>query len=252
MKFYNNGDSLLKTISYIGGVAKEPILINGVRYGYLPPLRVTITESFYYKDNCTMCGKCCLNNTQAWTDEGFSVIEQASEKEFNQFELDFNSVAELKASLEKRVLNVNGNDIEFWVCPSVPKSKALIIGWHDREPSPRCRWLFEKDGTYRCKIHPVRPITCGLPHIRFFQVEKTRHTTIGTSQFGRNFRLKCPVEFSQVDESSIATKIYWLKRLQNCADDLKIETFLPEIISYLENGGRSRVTFSANSRRKLF
>lgn len=252
MKHYKNADSLLKLVSYVGAVAKEPILIDGAPYGYLPPLSVTISESFYAEDSCIMCGKCCLNNTQAWTQEGINQMDEVTDKHFAAFDLDFEAVNALKSELEESALNVNGKDIKFWTCEQLKKSEAFKLSWEDRGPSPRCKWLFEKDGTYRCRIHPIRPLTCGLPHLRFIQMEKTRHTIIRTAQYGRNFRLKCPITFTRVSEESVQTKIYWLKRLLACANDLGIDTFLPEIIQYLESGGRHEVTFTLDSKRKLF
>jgi hypothetical protein len=137
---------------------------------------------------------------------------------------------------------------------SFPKDKpkdALKVTYPNRGTIERCHWLFEKDGTYRCRIHPMRSITCGMPHLRFFYTDTTHTTSLGLSQYGRNWALQCPVSFGKVDEQSVFLRTIWLGRLLDTAKDMDIETYLPEILRYLEFGRVSH-KFELKSRRKLF
>lgn len=245
-------ESSLKILEYINKVAKEPIVLNGEPFGTPPATRVVLNDSFFQKDSCTMCGKCCPNETTVWTAEGLSRMITSTEEDFTKWELDYSVLEEIESRMTEQVVDINGHEVVFFVSGRDKKSDALHVAWPDRMEQPRCHWLFEKDGTYRCRIHPVRSVTCGLPHCRFFHSVATHTTTIGVSQFGRNWRLKCPVEFGAFDEASTQTRILWLERLYATAEDCGIDTFLPEILQYLRQGNRSPAVFEARPKKKLF
>lgn len=245
-------ESSIKILDYINKVAKEPILLEGEPFGTPPAQRVVLSDSFFCRDDCTMCGKCCPNETTAWTQEGWNRIRNAHPDDFSKWDLSYGVMFELQNRIKPQIININGKDVEFFVSDKDKNSEAFHLEWHDRKEQPRCHWLFEKEGTYRCRIHPVRSVTCGLPHCRFFHSKSTRTTTIGVSQFGRNWRLKCPVEFGPFDEASTQSRILWLERLYATAEDCGIDTFLPEILNYLHAGNRSSAVFEAKPKKKLF
>lgn len=246
-------ESSVKILEYINKVAKEPILLDGKPFGNPPAQRVVLNDSFFWKDDCTMCGKCCPNETTVWTLEGHGRILHTSPEEFAKWGLDYSVMRELDERVVSTSVDINGKEVLFFVSPKDKNSEAFRLAWPDRKEQPRCHWLFEKDGTYRCRIHPVRSVTCGLPHCRFFHSKATHTTTIGVSQFGRNWALKCPVEFGQaVDEASTQSRIVWLERLYATAQDCGIDTFLPEILEYLHAGNRSSTVFEAKPKKKLF
>lgn len=245
-------ESSIKILEYINKVAKEPILLNGEPFGYYPVDRVALNESFFFKDDCTMCGKCCPNETTVWTEEGLRRMMNSTQEDFTKWGLNFYVIQEIARRITEQVVDINGKEVAFYVSDKDPASEAFRLEWPDRKEQPRCHWLFEKDGTYRCRIHPVRSVTCGLPHCRFFHSQATHTTSIGVSQFGRNWRLKCPVEFGPFDEASTQTRILWLERLHATAEDCGIDTFLPEILKYLHEGNRSPAVFEAKPKKKLF
>lgn len=74
---------------------------------------------------------------------------------------------------------------------------------------------------------------------------------MGLMQFGRNWALRCPVQFGDPDEESVQVRILWLRRLLATAEDMGINTWLPEILDYLEGGGRQPRVFK-DHKRKLF
>lgn len=245
-------ESSQKLLEYVNRVSKVPLIVNGELFGHAPPSKVTIRSSFFLKDSCVMCGKCCPNETTVWTQEGYNRIIEEPDSTFIKFGLNPAIKDIILAGVNKTEINVNGKLVPIWIHPADSRKNANRLSWPDRAEVERCHWLFEVDSTHRCSIHPVRSITCGIPHMRFIYTARTGHTTVGTSQFGRNFRLKCPIEFTEIDEQSTQTKIMWLKRLNDCANDFGVPTFLPEMLDYLENGGRHEITFEASPRRKLF
>lgn len=245
-------ESSIKLLDYVNKVAKEPITLDGQPFGVLPPVRVVLNDSFFQKDDCTMCGKCCPNETTVWTKEGMNRVLNATPEDFTVWGLDPGIVSDLTDRIVENVLFINSKPVTFYVSDKDKNHEAFHLEWSDRQAQPRCHWLFEKEGTYRCRIHPVRSVTCGMPHCRFFHSTSSRTTTIGLSQFGRNWRLKCPVEFGPADEESVQTRILWLERLLATAEDCGIDTFLPEILQYLRQGNRSSAVFEAKPKRTLF
>lgn len=247
-------ESSTKILEYINKVSKEFMIVDGNAFGYAPVDRVVLNESFFLKDDCKMCGKCCPNETTVWTKEGLDRINSAVPADFERWGLDFSSVDEIISRMKTVVHSINGKNIEFYVSDRDSNSEAFKLSWDDRKEQMRCHWLFEKEGTYRCRIHPVRSVTCGMPHCRFFHSETAHETTttIAVSQFGRNWALKCPVEFNEVDEESVQTRILWLQRLNDSANDVGVETYLPEILEYLNAGNRAPHEFVHHVRRRLF
>ena len=251
-------ESSLKLIDYIARVSKEPIVVNGKPVQIPVPESVTIHESFFWKDNCVMCGRCCMSETVVWTQEGLNRIMQyieADEQRENNGDLGVvrispDDMEDLSEMIQEKVVTINGQDKTFYVCP---KDKPYEGQWHyfegkgDRQ---RCHWMRELDGKFCCGIHPIRSVTCALPHIRFFNVKKTNRTVIRTMQYGRNQKLGCPIEFGPATEEGMAEKIHWLKVLNDCAYDLGISTWLPEIVEYLEEGNRTPVTFGEKLARR--
>lgn len=247
-------ESSTKILEYINKVSKEFMIVDGNAFGYAPVDRVVLNESFFLKDDCKMCGKCCPNETTVWTKEGLDRINSAVAADFERWGLDFSSVDEIRSRMKTVVHSINGKNIEFYVSDRDSNAEAFKLSWNDRKEQMRCHWLFEKEETYRCRIHPVRSVTCGMPHCRFFHSETAHETTttIAVSQFGRNWALKCPVEFNEVDEESVQTRILWLQRLNDSANDVGVETYLPEILEYLNVGNRAPHEFVHRVRRKLF
>lgn len=245
-------ESSMKILEYLNKVAKEPIILNGQPFGTPPVTRVILNESFFQKDDCVMCGKCCPNETTVWTNEGILRINNATPEDFSKWGLDYNVIKDIFSRMRFQDVNINGNVVGFFISDKDKPNEAFRLEWPDRKEQPRCHWLFEREGTYRCRIHPVRSVTCGMPHCRFFHSARTHTTTIGLSQFGRNWALKCPIEFGPVDEESVQTRILWLERLYATAEDCGIDTFLPEILQYLHQGNRSSTVFEAKPKKKLF
>lgn len=90
-----------------------------------------------------------------------------------------------------------------------------------------------------------------MPHCRFYYSQSTRTTSIGLSQFGRNWKLRCPVEFGiEIDEESIKSRMMWLRRLDAAARDLGVRTWIPEIEEYMAS--RKLKPVILDNTKKLF
>lgn len=242
-------DSMSKILEYVSKVAKQPIFVDGERYPTPVVEKVVLQESFFYKDDCMMCGKCCPNETTVFTAEGWGRIHSATKEDFLKWGLDPIAREELLMRCTPQVIDINGSSIVYWVSDKDHGKDANKLSWEDRAERERCHWLFEKERTHRCRIHPIRSVTCGMPHCRMFLNKNTRTSTIGLSQFGRNWALKCPVVFGDVDEESTLSRIHWLNILNNVSQDLGIDTFLPEILMYLDNGERKSHVFERPVKR---
>lgn len=247
-------DSMWKMLGILATITKEPIIVNGKVLAEKAVDRVIISERFYLKDGCTMCGRCCVNESNVYTQSHYQAIKLKNEAEFEKWGLPFETKDQLFKSFVLETIELNGRPFSYYSCPKTPPSTAQRVSFEGRPNLERCRWLFEKDGLYKCSIHPIRPVTCGLPHIRFWGNKKLNQTTLMITQYGRNWQLGCPVLFEEYDEASVQSKIYWLKLLYLASIDMGIKTYLPEIIEYLENGGRHRHVFELNDnmRRRLF
>jgi Fe-S-cluster containining protein len=245
-------DSSIKLLDYINKVAKEPIYLNGEPFGTPPPTMVTLSDTFFWKDDCVMCGRCCVNESNVWTQEGMDFMKSVKDDEFIKWGLDPKVRLELNKNIQEKLVEINGRKVLFYYRPSDNKKDAQRLSWPDRKETTRCHWLMERDGNYVCSIHPVRSITCGMPHLRFMHNQSMHHTILRVMQYGRNWALKCPVEFGPYDEQSTQVRIKWLKRLYNASKDLGIDTWLPEILEYLDAGNRTAKRFYAEKKKKLF
>lgn len=243
--------SSLKLLQYLHRVSKEPIIVDGASPSIPVPRAVTLDESFFWSDSCVQCGRCCMNETVVWTQEGLNrildYIERDEQGENNAgvgiVRVAPEDIEELSEKLVEKTININGVDRIFY---EFPRDSAYAGQWQyfeGRGDRQRCHWLRKLGDKFCCGLYPIRSVTCALPHLRFMHIAKTNRTVIRTMQYGRNHRLGCPAEFKPVEEANIAAKLESLKMLKACADDLEIDTWLPEIIEYLEEGGRQSVTF---------
>ena len=140
----------------------------------------------------------------------------------------------LKLLLEKYQTSINGRDVDVWVHKN--DKPARFTG------AKTCDFLRNPDdgpfaGKFICGIHTFKPFHCWAPH---FVVRKRNEGTgfIARMQFGRNHQFGCPVVFEQsmrYFDKDYQQDIDKLKWMRDIADDMKVKTWIPQMIHWMEN-----------------
>lgn len=225
-----------KLLQYLQCVSKHPINVDGKVIGdQITDIR--LNSKFFYNDSCQNCGSCDPPESNLYTASEYQAILDATEEQFTEYGLEYSYLEELRNNLIQTTWNINGLDVPFWMYEQ--QENILYLPSREKEV-PRCSWCFQCDEhKYKCRIHPVESITCIMPHLRIFHVSGSHRSSIGISQFGRNWALGCPViltppkneeEFNYNKQN----RINKLRRLMQVGLDMNIDTYLPEVIQYVE------------------
>ena len=253
-------NSILKLLEYVRKVAWEPIEYDG-KYLDTPDTFV-INNSFFYKDDCIVCGRCCSAQfNTVYTKSGIDFIKNMPEEAFfnpdmyGEYPIPLANRDALLESIVEHKYIVNGKEVSVFESPCLTGAKANDIFLpHKPKAGPRCRWMMtDAPGLYRCGIHPVRSVTCGLPHCRINFSNQSKTSSLGVGQYGRNWALGCPIELKpSIDLPSVQTRVYWLKELDKASNDLGIITVLPDVIKYIESLYPMLAEHKAPAKQKIF
>jgi len=233
----------IRILEYVSFFTKEDIIIihNKKEYIYGAIKKFIISPSFWQSDDCNVCGKCCSNFGIAFFESELIRI-QASESELVQ--------KELLPNLKKVELSYNGELKNIYYMPPIAEKNIDVFDAGDRTVRS-CPFSRTIEGTLEfqtaagikriekargCNIHLDRSHTCKFPHIRFHH--NTRQPGImrmGVHQYGRNWAMKCPITFLPFNKGEIEGKIRTLKDFHRDIDYLGTDTWLPDVIDYLEN-----------------
>lgn len=242
-------DNTSKIIWYLRLVAKEPIQIDG-REEWMGIKTIGLSPSLFYTDECEVCGDCCcVHEDNVYTQFEYDKIMNMTDEEFRAEGYIFGPegfdpvyLNRLKPMIHSETHVVNGKEINLYIAPVDKDVKLTCTHCPPRKEGfeyPRCTWTRrDPDGLTKCSIHPVRSITCDMPHVRFIY-QKGKTMSIGIVQYGRNWSIGCPIAFSapkdeerwQKNKDNVLRK---LKHLNQNGLDMNIETWLPEIIEYIE------------------
>lgn len=236
-------NNVIKTLMYIYPITKQTIKYKNEVWE--PVNAIYLRESLFCKDECLICGKCCIAEDNLYlpfeVDKMRSILE-TKDIDTNTHKLNgkgYSNIEELLSTLEPITVQVNDKDFTLYRSKTEPR----IYEFEDRGVLKRCHWdLPTEDGGLGCGIHPVSALTCRMPHVRFFYNHEKRHTSIGHSQYGRNWALKCPAQVSKTEfsMSTLNTVIANFELLQQYCDYFEIDTYCPEILNCLyqvrENG----------------
>lgn len=216
-----------KIVEYVAALAKEDIIleVNGKTTVYEASKDIYLMPIFFRGDGCERTGKCCRHYTIAFTEEGHKKILEATQDDFAKYFLPMNYYEDLMASIEIVETTINGNKVKFYCDP--PKTESI--------KRKQCDHLFyDEKGLSYCGIQPVKSITCEFPHNNMYRTQGK--TYIRKQQFGRNHQLGCPVEFCEFNYLKFkAIDIPLFKRLKAIADDMKVETYIPELLAIFED-----------------
>ena len=231
-------NNVSKILQYILPLSKKAITVDGEVFDTARK-SITLSPSFFNVDGCNSCGKCCVAENLLLTQKEYERLMAYTDQDFIDYGLNVEDLHNLQNTIAPVKHNINGKEITVYICPN--KKQRMILETKDAENERDvCYHLFKKeDGVYRCKIHPVRSITCRMPHTRIFH-SSSGATSIGISQFGRNWALGCNVEFDVPKdeaefESIKASRIAQLEYLNEIAEDFNSETYIPDIINYVKN-----------------
>lgn len=239
-------DNVSKLIQYLNVVSKDPIKIvdtHGREQIVGDKITsISLNKTFFYKDTCFMCGGCCPAESNVYTESEYQRILNASETDYEVWGLNYADNHKLCKGLTPQKIQINGREISIYTYSKTDNTMYLPV--REREVS-RCSWCYkDTSNNYKCKIHPVRSITCIMPHLRFFHRVGTSRTSMGQSQFGRNWQLGCKVKFSEPSseeefETVKKSNVYKLRKLNEVGTDLNIDTYIPEVIDEI-----SKISFS--------
>ena len=236
-----------KLFQYLSAVSLKPIELGPFRtdrksypaqtFGD-PVQSVVLNDTFFYTDNCYMCGGCDPAESNLFTVSEFARIKACTDKEFEESGLDPSYLHMLKAGLEPTVYNINGKDVMTYVFKQ--RKNWMYLPVRGKELN-RCTWCFQEENhKFKCRIHPVESITCIMPHLRFYHFPGSSRSSMGIHQFGRNWALGCQVQFSEpLDEDEFernkADRIEKLWKLYQCGLDLNVDTHIPQIVEFIED-----------------
>lgn len=229
-------NNVLKTLMYIYPITKDTIEYNGQIWE--PVNEIYLRESLFCKDECLVCGKCCIAEDNLYLPfEVDRMHEVLAEKNIDTTVHKLNgkgydNIKELIDSLEPVTVKINGKEFTLYKSKTEPN----IYEFADRGVLKRCHWdLPTEDGRLGCGIHPVSALTCRMPHVRFFYNHARRSTSIGHSQYGRNWALKCPAKVSKTEFSisTLDTVIANFELLKKYCAYFEINTWCNEILNCL-------------------
>lgn len=234
-------NNIEKLLQYLNVVAKNPIRIID-KHGNEQVVGDKITaiklnSTFFYSDSCNMCGGCCPAESNIYTQSEYDKIQSIKQEEYDIWNLNFHQNEKLSSNLYPQIVNINGKDIAVYQYDKEPNDMFLPVRNHEL---PRCTWCFQDNqGHYKCNIHPARSISCIMPHLRFFHRSGSNSTSMGLSQFGRNWLLGCSVKFTEPKsenefETNKKNRIEKLKHLYQVGQDMNIDTYLLDVCEYIE------------------
>jgi hypothetical protein len=199
-------DSVEKIISrYFATVSREPFTYKGLKY---PPKVLKVSPLLLRDYTCPpMCGGCCF-----------------------KFSLDYLPSEDKPNGVVKRTVEFNGRQVEIWTDSQFAND------------STHCRYLQRETG--RCGIYHVRPFTCDFELIRTLQSEDVDLPNRLTQKlFGRGWSYLrvdgdkgALCEMRPISEKSIAEVVRKLKRLKKWTDHFKLDTWIPDLVSIIEQG----------------
>ncbi|MBQ2856688.1 MAG: hypothetical protein IJE78_06130 [Bacteroidaceae bacterium] len=231
-------NNLSKIIQHLEPLHIGPLVVDGKQYDR-PKIWLKLSPTFFDVDSCFGCGKCCLHVAQnlVLTQSEYEHLMKCTENDFIEYGLDPSKLPILQNSMKPTHHVVNGKEITLYRDSS--KLQSLYSSEQDKQVDT-CPYLFKNaEGLYRCGVHPVRSITCRMPHLRVFY---TNHgcVSVGISQYGRNWRIGCEVQFQKCKaaeqfEQIKSQRIDQLKYLLRVAEDCNFNTYLPALIEYAQH-----------------
>lgn len=168
---------------------------------YKPAKHIILSAIFFKRGLCIACGNCCKKiDTNLFVTEP---IHEDLKKEFN---------VKIPVIVKNGLLN---------------KKKTNVFVY---SKSKNCGFLDEDN---KCKIHKNKPLQCRIHPIHIDTLRDSIY--IKKRQYKRNFAFGCQMEFKKFGYKRLVNyDIPFLKDMDKMAKQLGFDTYLPEVINYLE------------------
>ena len=237
-------DNISKILDYLRSFAKSNIILDDKEIE-CPVNSIKLGPRFFNTDGCNMCGFCCLAEHNVYTEFEWKAIKACVDDDIleygrkygeeNGLPLDF--VHALQNESKESIHNVNGKDVKLYTYSGAYPTLHL----EGRGDRPRCALVHVRpDGKVVCGAHPVRSITCRMPHLRIYK-STAGNITLNLAEYGRNWALKCSIcafpepGTSEIFEANKADRLDKLEYLLKIANDMNVETYLPTVIEHVKS-----------------
>ena len=143
-------------------------------------------------------------------------------------------------SVGKLLQGLQRFELEIWSRVWKPSGVEVVSGvkpvWIYPMPASRtCDFLQQKDGQWGCSVHAVKATNCLLPHIWVGFSQKDLTTRLSKRPFGSRWIPNCKSQFGKFSPAELETwDLFVLQRMLRNAQDLGIDTYLPEITNWLK------------------
>lgn len=244
-------ESDFKLITYLSNFLLEPLTFEfGDELVHFDKISTfSLKPNFWRSDSCDNCGRCCGNKGMAYFESEMPKLWSSSAVHVVDGLLPRLNPVEIKLNGKSKILYTHRplTARDCWVNKS--EGRSLIS----------CPYANKiDDSKVYCHIHTDRSWTCRFPHLRF--TTKNGKTSATIAPYGRNWALKCYAEFGSVTKESIQHRLDTLKSFYVDIKYLDIDTWLPTIITYIEenidklasNPPEDEILFRTISQRKLF
>ena len=216
-------DSLRKVLEYLEGVGKHDFTFQGASFKV--PDKIYISGTTFRDYTCPAgCGGCCKGFDKIFFPWEYEVFSEKYPDKTHLFEVS-------RITQDKYYMVYHDDGI-----PSIAK-----------EDTPnRCSFLIQETDDPkmlgRCKIHMKSPFTCRFELSKITRIKDTVY--IGKKLFGRGWNMrpldnefprKARCEMVAFNYKSFLYDIVMFEDLLVIAEYLEIDTWLPRIISYLED-----------------
>ena len=205
----NNSLSLSKTVEMITKLAKEDCVfsINGKETKHPVQKSILIGASFFRKFVCSCCG---------WCEHIRPTLD------YFPFELKRIDKKDIKKDLKQFTFNINN------------KEKHIIMYDQLDHNNNKCKYTCNN----LCLIHSYKPFSCALEPIKIRV--KGNNSYLSKAKFGRSWLIRdghtAQCKFEKFDTNQFNNlDMPLLLKLEEIANYLEINTWLPEIIRYLKS-----------------
>ena len=214
---------ILKLVDHIATMTRQSFAVECLtrQKQYRPPKRIMLTPAYFRSDYCLYCGNCCEKaKTLVWTLKDWEErVLKIPVDVFEEHDIPAKYYIELIRNAQPVSMMVGNVTCHFMV---YLQNKG-------------CQLRHSDNGYTYCGIHPVKPISCGLPTTVFVQMKKSKITYVRKHSNNR-WRSKCSIQFGEFDYHTFKyNDLPWLGLMRDLAEDMLIDTYLPDLLRFFKD-----------------